>query len=74
MNQQHVGTCKWFSDEKGFGFLTSSTVGNGADIFCHYKHILMDGYRTIAQNQLVTFSVVETSKGLMAVDIKVVSH
>lgn len=64
------GKVKWFNNEKGFGFINDD---KGQDIFVHYSAILIDGYKTLAQNQEVEFDLVVTEKGLQAknvVDIK----
>ncbi|MBC7334150.1 MAG: cold shock domain-containing protein, partial [Actinobacteria bacterium] len=45
---------KWFSPEKGFGFIS---VGEGEDIFVHYTSILTDGFRTLKKGQVVEFEI-----------------
>lgn len=71
-DKDRVGTCKWFDEKKGYGFLT--TEGIESDIFVHYRHIQQDGYRTLVKNQLVLFEPVDTSKGLMATKVRVFIH
>lgn len=64
------GKVKWFNNEKGFGFINDD---KGQDIFVHYSAILIEGYKTLAQNQEVEFDLIVTEKGLQAknvVDIK----
>lgn len=63
-----IGTCKWFDEKKGFGFLR--TNGIESDIFVHYKHILCEGYRTLVKNELVLFEPLTTAKGIMATRIR----
>ena len=60
---------KWFSSLKGYGFLT---MDNGEDIFVHYSGIIGDGFRTLKENDSVTFEIEETDKGLQAVNVEVV--
>lgn len=48
------GVVKWFSPEKGFGFIS---VGEGEDIFVHYTSILTDGFRTLKKGQVVEFEI-----------------
>ena len=60
------GKVKWFNDEKGYGFIND---GDHEDIFVHYSAIKKDGYKTIKENTIVTFKLVETSKGLQATDV-----
>lgn len=67
-----MGTCKWFDEKKGFGFLTSD--GIGFDIFVHYKHIRQDGYRTLVKNELVIFEPTNTVKGIMAANVRKIKN
>ena len=64
-----TGRVKWFSSEKSYGFITTET---GQDVFAHYSHILMDGYKTLEENQDVQFDIVETDKGFQAENIEVI--
>ena len=57
---------KWFNDAKGYGFLDN---GDLDDIFVHYSAINREGYKTLAQNQLVEFDLIETSKGYQAKNV-----
>ena len=58
---------KWFNNEKGYGFIEYN-----ADeyIFVHYSSILKRGFKTLKENQLVDFTLIETDKGLQAQDVK----
>lgn len=62
------GKVKWFNNDKGYGFIDYST---GEDIFVHYSAIKLDGYRTLSEGQEVNFDLVETPKGLQAVNVEV---
>ncbi len=64
------GTVKWFSNEKGYGFIERE---NGDDLFVHFSEISMDGYKTLAQGQRVEFDVAEGDKGLQASTVKPVA-
>lgn len=57
---------KWFNDAKGYGFLDN---GEMEDIFVHYSAINSEGYKTLAQDQLVEFDLIETSKGYQAKNV-----
>src|SRR5690349_20891913 len=57
------GTVKWFSAEKGYGFIA---VDGGADVFVHYSAIQMDGYRTLEEGQRVEFEISQGQKGPQA--------
>ena len=59
-----TGTVKWFSDAKGYGFITPS--GGGRDLFVHHTAIEMQGYRTLTEGEKVTFEVTTGPKGLQA--------
>ena len=57
------GTVKWFSNEKGYGFIQQD---GGEDVFVHFSEIQGDGYRTLNEGQRVEFEVVQGNKGLQA--------
>ena len=57
------GKVKWFSAEKGFGFISNN---EGEDVFVHYSQIRTDGYKTLENEQLVEFEVYQADKGLQA--------
>ena len=63
----NVGTIKWFSNAKGFGFIISEDCEG--DIFVHYSEINVEGYKTLKAGQAVTFDVVQGDKGLHATNI-----
>ena len=62
------GTVKNFNKEKGYGFIKTD---EGKDLFFHYSELQMDGFKTVNAGQTVEFEVIETEKGLRAVNIKV---
>jgi CspA family cold shock protein len=59
-----TGTVKWFSQTKGFGFITPEDGGN--DVFVHYSSIDGKGFRTLAENQRVQFESQDGPKGPQA--------
>jgi len=61
---------KWFSNEKGFGFIARE---GGEDVFVHHSNIEADGYRTLSEGQQVEFEVVQGNKGLQANNVRIVS-
>jgi CspA family cold shock protein len=61
------GTVKWFSNEKGYGFIARP---DGDDVFVHYSAITGDGYRTLTEGQEVEFDIVEGPKGKQAANVK----
>jgi len=63
MSEKLTGTVKWFSNEKGYGFITAA---DGKEYFAHFSKIVMDGFKTLNKDQAVTFSVVEGDKGPQA--------
>ena len=63
----NMGTIKWFSNAKGFGFIISEDCEG--DIFVHYSEINVEGYKTLKAGQAVTFDVVQGDKGLHATNI-----
>ena len=61
------GTVKWFSNEKGYGFIER---GNGeADVFVHFSAIAGEGYKSLTEGQRVSFEVVQGDKGLQAANV-----
>lgn len=63
-----TGSVKWFSDQKGFGFIIPDD--GGRDLFVHHSNIHMDGYRSLQDGQKVEFEVSEGRKGPEATDVK----
>ena len=66
MSDRGTGKVKWFNSNKGFGFITRD---EGTDIFVHYSAIRGDGFRSLAEEQMVEFTVVEGEKGPQATDV-----
>ena len=63
-----TGTVKWFNDAKGFGFI--SPDGGGEDLFAHFSAIQGNGFKTLVENQKVTFDIVTGPKGKQASNIQ----
>jgi cold shock protein len=62
------GTVKWFSNTKGYGFISPET--GGEDVFAHFSAILMDGYKALKEGQKVEFDITQGPKGLQAANIR----
>ena len=67
MPEKLKGTVKWFDNKKGYGFITPEEGGN--DLFVHINNILMDGYKTLSDNQMVDYEIGESEKGPLAVNV-----
>ena len=64
-----TGTVKWFSPEKGFGFITQA---DGPDVFVHFSAIAGEGYNNLEENQTDEFDVTQGPKGPQASNVRVV--
>ena len=62
-----TGTVKWFSDQKGFGFITPDEPGK--DLFVHHQSIIGDGYRSLTDGAKVSFDAEAGDKGPRAVNV-----
>jgi CspA family cold shock protein len=63
------GTVKWFSNEKGYGFIERE---GGEDVFVHFTAIAGEGYKTLTEGQRVEFEVVQGQKGLQAANVQAI--
>ena len=61
------GRVKWFNEAKGDGFITQE---GGEDVFVHYTAIQMNGFRTLAEGDVVEFEVTRGPKGLQASNVR----
>ncbi len=61
------GTVKWFSDQKGFGFIGRE---NGDDVFVHHSAIQGEGFKTLEQGAEVEFEIVDGEKGPAAQNVR----
>ena len=61
------GAVKWFNAEKGFGFITPD--GGGTDLFVHHTAIQTQGFRTLDEQQRVSFDVTDGPKGPQASNV-----
>jgi cold shock CspA family protein len=63
-----TGTVKWFNDVKGFGFITPDE--GGEDLFAHYSEVQGSGFKSLKENQKVSFEVKQGPKGKQAANIQ----
>ena len=64
------GTVKWFSDQKGFGFITDE---EGKDVFVHFSGLNMEGFKTLNEGASVEFDLTEGDKGPQATNVTVIA-
>jgi len=62
-----TGTVKWFNNKKGFGFIAPDDGGD--DVFVHYNSIVTDGYKSLEEDQKVTFETEDGPKGPAAINV-----
>ena len=60
------GTVKWFNQDKGFGLITGE---DGKEVFAHYSQIQKDGFKSLDENEEVTYEVTQGQKGPQASNI-----
>ncbi len=61
-----TGKVKWFNDTKGYGFISQE---DGTDVFVHHTAIQSEGFRSLQEEQMVEFEVVQGAKGLQAQNV-----
>jgi CspA family cold shock protein len=61
------GTVKWFSQEKGYGFITPDE--GGEDVFVHFSGIAGEGFKSLEEGEKVTYEVTEGRRGLQAANV-----
>lgn len=66
-NKMMTGVVKWFSNEKGYGFITPE--GGGKDVFVHHSAVQGEGYKTLDEGQRVQFEVTQGPKGEQAANL-----
>lgn len=71
MSQRETGQVKWFNEKKGFGFIINQ---QGDDIFVHYKDIQGVGFKTLRENDKVSFVLDKGPKGLKAQDVMIINE
>lgn len=67
MAEEVTGVVKWFSNQKGYGFITREN--GGKDVFVHHTAIAGDGYKTLAEGQKVKFQIAHSEKGDQASNV-----
>ena len=71
MSEREIGTVKWFNGEKGFGFIAPED--GSKDVFVHYSSIVVDGFKTLKEDQKVDFIIVQGDNGPQAQDVRIIT-
>ncbi len=61
------GKVKWFNNQRGFGFISGD---DGKEVFVHYSGIVGEGFKELAEAEPVEYDVIDTEKGVRAVNVK----
>ena len=64
------GTVKWFSNQKGYGFITAE---DGKEVFVHFSGLNMEGFKTLQEGAAVEFDITDGEKGPQATNVTVVA-
>ncbi len=64
------GTVKWFSNQKGYGFITAE---DGKEVFVHFSGLNMEGFKTLQEGASVEFDITDGEKGPQATNVTVVA-
>ena len=67
MSETKTGTVKWFDNKKGYGFITPEE--GGQDLFVHMSGIMMEGYKTLTEDQTVHYEVGDSERGPVATNV-----
>ena len=62
----YQGKVKWFSNEKGYGFIEAE---DGEDVFVHFTGIVSDGFKTLDEGELVSFEITDGNRGPQAANV-----
>lgn len=71
MSERITGIVKWFSNPKGFGFITADG-DDQIEYFVHFSSLMMDGYKTIEADDRVSFVLKQTDKGVQATEVQTI--
>jgi CspA family cold shock protein len=71
-DERLTGKVVWFNDKKGFGFI--SRDDGGGDIFVHYSNVCIEGFKTLAADQIVSFSIGKNNRGPQAIEVEIVEE
>ena len=69
MTETKTGTVKWFNNSKGYGFITPEE--GGKDLFVHMSSIMMEGYKTLKEDQKVSYQMETSDRGPVATNVMI---
>jgi cold shock protein len=73
MSERIGGSVKWFSNERGYGFVTLDNDPAAKEYFVHYSYVKMNGYKTLRAGQKVTLVLTDTDRGVQAQEVELLA-
>lgn len=75
MVEKNLGTVEWFDNKRGYGFIKMDDDPENLEYFVHFSNIICDGsYKTLKDDERVSFTLEQTDKGVQAINVEVIDE